>query len=152
MSGSTAKSQGQLPIAISAPELWHLTFERLADAVESGDSDSELSLNTELGVARLAQDEIGVQLTVSIKEGAPFMISVCYRARFQVEPTEELGSLEDVLRIIAARIAPGALYPFAREAISSCLSRAGIQAPLLPVLNFGAMFDPKEIELPSSTS
>jgi preprotein translocase subunit SecB len=150
MSDSTAKHQGQLPIAISAPELWHMTFERLAEAVDS--DDSELSLNTELGIARLAQDEIGVQLTVFIKEGTPFMISVTYRARFQVEPTEELGSLDEVLRIIAARIAPGALYPFAREAISSCLARAGIQAPLLPVLNFGSMFDPGEIELPASTS
>jgi preprotein translocase subunit SecB len=150
MSDSSARNQGQLPIAISAPELWHLTFERLAEAVES--DESALSLNTELGVARLAQDEIGVQLTVSIKEGAPFTISVTYRARFQVEPTEELGSLDEVLKIIAARIAPGALYPFAREAISSCLARAGIRAPLLPVLNFGSMFDPGDIELPGATS
>jgi preprotein translocase subunit SecB len=149
MSDSTVKNQAQLPIAISAPELWHITFDRLTEAVE-GD-DFELSLNTELGVARLAQDEIGVQLTVSIKEGAPFMISVAYRARFQVEPTEELGSLDEVLRIIAARIAPGTLYPFAREAISSCLARAGMQAPLLPVLNFGSMFDPGDIELPAAT-
>lgn len=146
MSEPTAKQPNPLPIVISAPELWRLSFERRPDTpwVEGTDP----TLNTGLGVTRTAEDEIEVELSVSIEEGAPFSVFVGYRARFHVQSTEGLGSLEQVLSTIAARIAPTTLYPFVREAIGNALMRAGIQAPLLPILNFGTMFNPGEIEVP----
>jgi len=102
-------------------------------------------------VARFSDDEIGVELSVGLKDLPGFEIEATYRARFQIISTEEVEDLEVTLKTVAARIAPAALYPFVREVIASTLQRAGVSLPLLPVLNFGAMFDPETVELPPST-
>lgn len=148
MSGQKANPLPQLPIAISPPELWRLEFKRKQVKEQDIEVGDEVPLLTGLSIARLATDEIGVELSLSIQELPQFAIEVSYRSRFQVQSTEQVDDLAGMLKTIAARIAPATLYPFVRETVASVLARAGVDAPLLPVLNFAKMFDPDEIELP----
>jgi preprotein translocase subunit SecB len=147
MTGPTAKPLPQVPLNISPPELNHLRFERKqGKGPEAG--EFQVPLSTGLSVARFSEDEIGVELSVGIHDLPAFDIEASYRARFQIVSTEEFEDLETALKTVAARIAPAALYPFVRETLASTLQRAGISLPLLPVLNFGAMFEPATVELP----
>lgn len=151
MSGQKAKPLPQLPISISPPELWKLEFERKDSDESAAELPTEIPLATGLSVARFGTDEIGVELSVALRELPTFSAEVSYRARFQVRKTEDIDDLEVALKTIATRIAPATLYPFVREAIASAAARAGLQMPVLPVLNFAAMFSASEVELPPVT-
>lgn len=146
---NSTKAAPQVPVAVSPPELWRLEFERRQPQKgEQLDAD-EVSINTGIALTRLGPAEIGVEFAFEAPNLPVGRISVAYRAKFKLEATEEVDDLEETLRSISARLAPSTLYPFVREAVASTFARAGFPPLMLPILDFGKMYSPEEMEVPA---
>lgn len=79
--------------------------------------------------------EITVTVTSKAEENVVFLVEVAQAGIFQIRnvPNE---SLEPILGITC----PNILFPYAREAVSDLVTRAGFPAVLLNPINFEALF------------
>lgn len=133
-------------VRISAPKLVALEF------AFTGEALPEEPLNVEFGLSlhRFGALELGVEFSVEIKEVPDLTARVAFRMIFSlVEGSPEASNPELALRLVAARMAPVAMYPFMREALASVSQKALLEPLLLPVRNIGAMWDPEGIVLPA---
>lgn len=147
-----ANQSVELPIIMSSPKLWALRFSRTEAHDEAHDEPeaqkSPLSFN--LGFARPARDQLGVEFTVELSHEGAADILVTYRADFKLEPEEGQDvDYDAAFRQIGGSVAPAAIYPFMREVVASAASRAGLPPILLPVINFRHFFKPEDISVPS---
>lgn len=87
---------------------------------------------------------ITVTVTAKIEEGDKivFLVEATQSGIFQLRniPAEEI---EPILMIGCANI----LFPYAREAVSDAITRAGFQPVLLAPVNFEGMFEARQQEL-----
>lgn len=99
-------------------------------------------INVQLRTESNAVDEgiFEVTLTVTVTAQLPeektvFLVEVAQAGIFQIRnvPTEDL---EPIMMIGCANI----LFPYAREAVSDAVSRAGFQPVILAPVNFEALF------------
>lgn len=82
--------------------------------------------------------EVTLKVTVSAKladERTLFMVEVAQSGIFQIRNVPE-GDLEAVMMIGC----PNILFPYAREAVSDAVTRAGFQPVILAPVNFEALF------------
>lgn len=79
--------------------------------------------------------EVTVTVTSKAEENVVFLVEVAQAGIFQIRnvPNE---SLEPILGITC----PNILFPYAREAVSDLVTRAGFPAVLLNPINFEALF------------
>jgi preprotein translocase subunit SecB len=134
-------------VRLSAPELWRLEFTR-NELIQDFKGEAP-PLLFGLGLNRLANNKIGVELSVEIKDFPPVSMTVSYRAVFELDRADSKGeSFEKELKFVAAKLAPTALYPFLRETVAITLVKAGLPPLIAPVVNFASVFDADEVVLP----
>ncbi len=102
-------------------------------------------VNVELNTTGEKVDEgfYNVSVTVTVKatakERSMFLIEVTQSGVFQIRNFAE-GDIEPVMMIGCANI----LFPYAREAVSDAITRAGFQPILLAPVNFEALYQARQ--------
>ena len=105
----------------------------------------EPELNIDLNVdhnsieADLYEVILTVTATVKIKEQTAFLVEVKQAGIFAMK-----GFPEDQIKPMLGSFCPNLLYPYAREAISSAVTRAGFPQLYLAPVNFDALYQQHE--------
>jgi preprotein translocase subunit SecB len=110
-------------------------------------------VNIELGnsATRLEEDvfEVAIKVTVTAKveETTAFLVEVTQAGVFAIR-----GIPEENLEVVLAITCPNILFPYAREAVSDMVTRAGFMPVLLNPINFEALYAQQKMEQnPSQT-
>jgi len=104
-------------------------------------------VNVELGNSASKLDEgvyevsIKVTVTAKIEETTAFLVEVTQAGIFAIRGIPE-GNLEPVLAVTC----PNILFPYAREAVSDMVTRAGFMPVLLNPINFEALYAQQQEE------
>ena len=88
--------------------------------------------------------EVVLTVTVTAKMGEDktvFLVEAAQAGIFQIRNVPE-GDIEPIMMIGCANI----LFPYAREAVSDAVTRAGFQPVLLAPVNFEALFQARQQE------
>ncbi len=98
-------------------------------------------VNVELGNSAQKLDEgiyevaIKVTVTAKMSENVAFLVEVVQAGIFAIRNVPE-----ENLEMIAAVTCPNILFPYAREAVSDLVTRAGFAPVLLNPINFEALY------------
>lgn len=98
-------------------------------------------VNIELGnFAQMLEEgvfEVAIKVTVTskIEDKTVFLVEVTQAGIFQIRNVPE-----DSIEMIAGITCPNILFPYAREAVSDLVVRAGFPSVLLNPINFEALF------------
>jgi preprotein translocase subunit SecB len=112
-------------------------------------------VNVELGNSASKLDEgvyevsIKVTVTAKIEDNTAFLVEVTQAGIFAIR-----GIPDENLEMIVAITCPNILFPYAREAVSDMVTRAGFMPILLNPINFEALYaqqktEAKKAEVPS---
>lgn len=107
----------------------------------------QMEVNVHTGAQALAQEglyETVLTVTVTAKNGdkTAFLVEIAQAGIFQIRniPEQDLGA-------VLAVACPGVLLPYAREAVSSMITRAGFPPVMLHHMNFEALYQQRQQEL-----
>ncbi|MFC3873230.1 protein-export chaperone SecB [Neisseria musculi] len=106
--------------------------------LEQGEPEVDMRVSTESEKLEENFHEVTVTVTVTAKlpdERVMFLNEVSQSGIFRLENIPE----EDT-RLLLAVACPNILFPYAREAVSSAITRAGFPPVLLAPINFEAMY------------
>jgi hypothetical protein len=135
-------------LEITAPVLRRSRFDW------EGESDPSIEggvFEYTLGILRINELSLGVEFAVSLTQVANLVLECRHRMTVTLKPgSPEASDPDRAFRLFAATMAPRAMYPFARETMSSLVSRAYLRGFVLPITNVGLLFDPDELEIPKS--
>ena len=110
-----------------------------APAIFLENENPEISLQLQTGVQRLSEDAFEVVLTATVTskigEKTVFLVEVGQGGIFRLRNIPE-ENLEALLSIAC----PNILFPYAREAVSDAVTRAGFQPVLLSPVNFESLY------------
>jgi preprotein translocase subunit SecB len=95
--------------------------------------------------AGLYETVLTVTVTAKIKERTAFLVEVAQAGIFQIRNVAE-QDIEPILGIAC----PGVLLPYAREALSSMVTRAGFPPVILHHMNFDAIYQQRLQQLRES--
>lgn len=84
---------------------------------------------------------IKVTVTAKIEESTAFLVEVAQSGIFGIR-----GIPDDNLEMILAITCPNILFPYAREAVSDMVTRAGFMPILLNPINFEALYAQQKME------
>jgi preprotein translocase subunit SecB len=117
-----------------------LSFESpRAPAIFSSNVSPQTRLNIKSSANKVADDTQEVVLTLTVKaideDKTLFMVEIEQAGLFQIQ-----GYTNEELQMLVGSYCPGALYPFAREAISDVITRGGFPQLLLQPINFDALY------------
>lgn len=106
--------------------------------LEQGEPEVDMRVSTESEKLEEGFHEVTVTVTVTAKLGderVMFLNEVSQSGIFRLEniPEEDVG-------LLLAVACPNILFPYAREAVSSTITRAGFPPVLLAPINFEAMY------------
>ncbi len=135
-------------IEITDLECSKMDFQRTVVG-SSPEGEEEVRVEMGLEVSRFGMRRIGVQLMLRIPTAPGFRIEVAYRAVFTLDDLIPEPEVEDRLQWVASPVAPGILYPYLREAVSSTIGRARLKPVVLPLINPQTLFSDKEIMIPA---
>ncbi|MEE9330803.1 MAG: protein-export chaperone SecB [Methylophilaceae bacterium] len=108
-------------------------------------------VNVELGNSATKLDEgvfevaIKVTVTAKIEENTAFLVEVTQAGIFGIK-----GIPDENLEMILAITCPNILFPYAREAVSDMVTRAGFMPILLNPINFEALYAQQQSEAGSA--
>ena len=108
-------------------------------------------INVELGNSASKLDdgvyEVSVKVTVTakIEEQTAFLVEVTQAGIFGIR-----GIPDENLEMVLAITCPNILFPYAREAVSDMVTRAGFMPVLLNPINFEALYAQQQAESNSS--
>jgi len=109
----------------------------------------EFKLN--LGLNRLGENVLGVELSLQIANVPGLALNVAYRAVVEVaDPPTDPIALNAAMKQIGGRVAPSLMYPFIRETVVSSLQRALLTAIVPPIVNFANVFDLENLAVPET--
>lgn len=106
--------------------------------LEQGEPEVDMRVSTESEKLEEGFHEVTVTVTVTAKLGderVMFLNEVAQSGIFRLENIPE----EDI-RLLLAVACPNILFPYAREAVSTTITRAGFPPVLLAPINFEAMY------------
>ena len=101
----------------------------------------KLDFDLQMGHQSLADGiyEVVLNVTVNVKLGesekVAFIIEVQQAGVFSIN-----GFSDEQVEQVLATTAPGILFPYVRETVSSCVTRGGFPQLVLPPMNFDAMY------------
>lgn len=99
----------------------------------------EFKMNVGNSANKISDDTYEVVLTVSVEavqgDKAVFLAELQQAGLFTIA-----GFSEEELQSVLGAFCPSQLYPFAREVVTSTVTRGGFPAPQLQPLNFDKMF------------
>lgn len=105
-------------------------------------------VNVELGNSATRLDDgvfevaIKVTVTAKIEETTAFLVEVTQTGIFGIR-----GIPDENLEMVLAITCPNILFPYAREAISDMVTRAGFMPVLLNPINFEALYAQQQAEM-----
>ena len=111
-----------------------------APAVFMGQMEPEVTLNLGSSTKSLGEDvyevvlKVNVHATAEQKTKSLFMVEIEQAGLFQVS-----GFSPDEVNIILGTHAPAALFPYARELVSSLVGRGGFPSFVIQPINFDAL-------------
>jgi len=101
--------------------------------------EPKFQLNMNTSAEELGPDVREVLLTVTLEakqgDATLYLVEVKQAGVFQING----ASVEDLKRLIGS-FCPNVLFPYAREVISSLITKGGFPNFLLPLVNFDALF------------
>ncbi|KPN73193.1 MULTISPECIES: protein-export chaperone SecB [Neisseria] len=106
--------------------------------LEQGEPEVDMRVSTESAKLEEGFHEVTVTVTVTAKlenDRVMFLNEVSQSGIFRLENIPE----EDV-KLLLAVACPNILFPYAREAVSTTITRAGFPPVLLAPINFEAMY------------
>ena len=109
-----------------------------------------VQLRTEGQVVEEGVYEVTLTVTVNARIGEDrnlFLVEVAQAGIFQIRNLPE-GELEPVMMIGC----PNILFPYAREAVSDAVTRAGFQPVLLSPVNFEALYQSQRQQVAQQTA
>ncbi len=110
-----------------------------APAIFLESESPEIGIQLQTGVQRLGEDAFEVTLTVTVTaklgEKTVFLVEVGQAGIFRVRNVPE-ENLDPLLSIAC----PNILFPYAREAVSELVTRAGFSPVILQPVNFEALY------------
>jgi preprotein translocase subunit SecB len=126
--------------AVQRIYLKDLSFEMpMGPAVFQKQVKPEINQDISLSTTKLAEEnyEVELTLTITVKDGDDtiYLIEVHQAGIFTVQGVEG-GQLAQLLNTLC----PSTLFPYAREAIDSVVTKGSFPALLLPPVNFEALF------------
>ncbi len=104
-------------------------------------------INVELGNSATKLDDsvfevsIKVTVTAKIEEATAFLVEVTQSGIFGIR-----GIPDENLEAVLAVTCPNILFPYAREAVSDMVTRAGFMPVLLNPINFEALYAQQQAE------
>lgn len=104
-------------------------------------------VNVELGNSAAKLDDgvfevsIKVTVTAKIEENTAFLVEVTQAGIFGIR-----GIPDENLEMVLAITCPNILFPYAREAVSDMVTRAGFMPILLNPINFEALYAQQQTE------
>ena len=105
----------------------------------AGAIEPDVKMNLESANKQVGSEAWEVVLQINVhataKEKSLFMVEIEQAGLFQL-----VGYTAEEVQIILGTHAPAALFPYAREAISSLVGRGGFPTLLLQPINFDALF------------
>jgi len=90
----------------------------------------------------LYETVLTVTVTAKIGEKTAFLVEIAQAGIFQIRNVPE----QDLAPLLAVAC-PGVLLPYAREAVSSMITRAGFPPVMLHHMNFDALYQQRQQEL-----
>lgn len=104
----------------------------------------EVSIDASIKVAKLDQDDyfdvtLGITVTSKFEDQVAFLVEVHQSGVFHI-----LGLPEEDLPLALQIACPNVLLPFAREAVSDLVAKAGFPQLLLSPINFEALYQQKQ--------
>ena len=106
--------------------------------LEQGEPEVDMRVSTESAKLEEGFHEVTVTVTVTAKldnERVMFLNEVSQSGIFRLENIPE-----DDVKLLLAVACPNILFPYARETVSSTITRAGFPPVLLAPINFEAMY------------
>ena len=109
----------------------------------SGNNQPDVTIDASIKVSKLDQDDyydvvLGITVTSKVEEQTAFLVEVHQAGVFHI------AGVSDEDMPLALQIAcPNVLLPFAREAISDLVTKAGFPQLLLSPINFEALYQQK---------
>src|SRR3990167_4201740 len=97
------------------------------------DLATDANLVLEEGVREVV---LTVTVTVKIKEEVAFLVEVKQAGIFSLK-----GFSDEQLKHMLGSFCPNILYPYAREVVSDCVTRAGFPQLYLAPVNFDALYE-----------
>jgi preprotein translocase subunit SecB len=112
----------------------------------SANQQPEVSIDASIKVAKLDQDDyfdvtLGITVTSKIESQVAFLVEVHQSGVFHIA-----GLPEEDLPLALQIACPNVLLPFAREAVSDLVGKAGFPQLLLSPINFETLFQQKEAQ------
>ena len=120
-------------LSLEVPNAPHCFLEREGHQVEIGLGTSANAVGD--GVFDVA---LTVTVTAKIGEKTMFLVEVVQAGIFQIQ-----GVPDENIEPILAVACPNILFPYAREAVSDAVSRAGFPPVLLSPVNFESLYQQK---------
>ncbi len=114
--------------------------------LDQTDPTINIELSTQAAAVGDGFFEVTLKVTVTSKLAAEdkvvFLVEAAQAGIFQIRNIQD-SELEPILMIGCANI----LFPYAREAVSDAVTRAGFQPVLLAPVNFEGMYEARQQEL-----
>lgn len=147
MSAKKPKRAGDGEVRISPPELRHFRFEK--HDVASGEvPNAAPPVVFGLGLNRISESTLGVELSLEIREFAVCSVFVSYRAVFELVGPLTRAERKERLQVLATQLGPGTLYPFLREVVVSAAAKALLPPLVPPVVLFKEVFAAEQVQIP----
>lgn len=112
----------------------------------AGNTQPEISIDVSIKSDRLEQEEyydvsLGITVTATVEEQTAFLCEVHQAGVFHI-----VGLADEDLPLALQIACPNVLLPFAREAISDLVGKAGFPQLLLTPINFEALYQQKNAQ------
>ncbi len=112
----------------------------------TGSQQPEVSIDASIKVAQLDQDDyfdvvLGITVTSKIEDQTAFLVEVHQAGVFHI-----VGVSEQDMPLALQIACPNVLLPFAREAVSDLVTKAGFPQLLLSPINFEALYQQKQAQ------
>lgn len=104
---------------------------------EEWNPDTNLQMNTQANPAGDNYYEVTLQLTVTVKSNdkTAFLVEIAQAGVFEI-----VGYTQDEMNHLLASYCPSVLFPYAREAVASLVSKGSFPEMHLSPINFDALY------------
>lgn len=147
MSAKKPRRAGDGGVRISPPELRQFRFEK-HDVAPGDVPKAAPPVVFGLGVNRISESTLGVELSLEIKDFVPCSVFVSYRAVFELVGPVTARERDERLLVLATQLGPGTLYPFLREVVTSATAKALLPPLVPPVVVFKDVFAAEQVRIP----
>lgn len=142
-----------MPLPSPGVQYRGIQLHRVSFAVEGErpqDVKEEIPIEFQIATGDYHPHEMPVRFRCRVAVDGWFRVDVTYGVMFERDAAPESGKPRLPWNTIVAWLTPITLYPFCRETIAGLLIKAGIDTTPPPIVDFGRLFKPEEIDIPEA--